>query len=143
MGVSKRLRKLSGLEFYHNAVQLQADILALTQSNAIPKSLRGSLANPMYNAIREALYKINMGSAAIPTTPKKVELRKQYYFEAICLISQVQVDLQVLAAHQRIYGITKVNNKRIYEIAEKCTKEINLLTSVRKNVKLQQNKKQK
>ncbi len=136
MAVSKRLRTLSSLEFYHNAVQIRADIIAFTQSEAIPKSLRGVFSNPMCNTIREAVHKINMGSAIIPSNKDLAKKRKQCYFEALCLISQIQEDLQVLAAHQKRYGITKVNIRKIYEIAEKCTKEIVLLTAARKKVKI-------
>ena len=136
MTVSKRLRTLSSLEFYHNAVQIRADIITLAQSEAIPKSLRSVFSNPMCNTIRDAIHKINMGSAIVPSNKDLVKKRKQYYFEALCLISQIQEDLQVLAAHQKRYVITKLNIRRIYEIAEKCTKEIALLTAARKKVKI-------
>ena len=136
MSVPKRLRKLSSLEFYHNAVQLRAAVIELTQSNAVPKSLRGTFSNPMCNTARELVNKIVQGDCYYPNSEENVKKRKQCYMEAIGHVYQLCEDMQTLAAHQKQYHITKVKISKLCKIATMCNKEIELLKAVRKNTTL-------
>lgn len=140
MSVPKRLRKLSSLEFYHNAVQIRAAVIELTQSNAIPKSLRGTFSNPMCNTAREMVDKIVQGDCYYPSSEENVAKRKQCYAEAVGCVYQLCEDMQTLAAHQKQYSITKVKISKLCKIAAMCNKEIELLKAARKNTVLRNKK---
>lgn len=139
MSVPERMRKLSSLSFYSNAVDIRAKILQLGQSSAIPKSMRGAFAAPLNKTARSMVHNINIGSACRPTNVEKCERRKYYYTQANNDNLQLLEDLQSLAAHQREYGITKVNFATLCDIAKMCTEEQKLLTGAIKNIKMQNN----
>lgn len=136
MSVPEHLRHLSELQFYHNAVQLRADVIELCYSNAIPKSLRGAFSVPMCNTAKEIVDLLLEGERFYPNTQENVYKRKECYGKALARIDSLCSDMQTLAAHQTKYQISKVKIAKMCHIAEQCKEETKLLNTVRKNVKL-------
>lgn len=139
MSVPERMRTLSSLNFYSNAVDIRAKILQLGQSAAIPKSMRGAFSKPLNETARSMVHNINIGSACPPTNAEKCERRKYYYTRANDDNLQLLEDLQTLAAHQLVYGISKVNLTTLCDIANMCTEEQKLLAGAIKNTKIKSN----
>lgn len=136
MAVPTRLRNLSTLEYYRTAIDLRARIINLTQSQAIPKSLRGAFSVPMCNTARDMVSYIVKADHYFPNTEEHVQLRKDCYAAAEACVDMLAQDLQTLFEHQRKYRITKVKVKSILEILRVCDQETKLLKGTRKNVKL-------
>lgn len=140
MSVPERLRALSAMQFYHNAIQLRAEIIEFAYSAAIPKSLRGAFSVPMCQTATHMVNKIVEGDNYYPNTQENVDKRKECYTQAMACIDSLCIDMQTLAAHQRTYQISKVKISKIGDLAEKCTEEIKLLKGARKNVVLRASK---
>lgn len=136
MAVPQRLRNLSSLEFYHTAVQIRAQIIHLTHSQAIPKSLRGAFTAPMCETARDMINYIIQADHFYPNTEEHVQRRKDCYALAEACVDTLSQDMQTLFCYQKKYQITKVNVNSILKILQLCDEETKLLRSVRKNVKL-------
>lgn len=135
MAVPARLRNLSSLEYFRTAIDLRSRIVNLSQSQAIPKSLRSAFSVPMCNTARDMVNYLVEADHYFPNTEEHVQLRKDYYAKAEACVDMLSQDLLTLFEHQRKYRITKVKVKSILEILQLCDQETKLLKGVRKNVK--------
>ncbi len=118
-------------EFYTSAVDIWVSVSKLMKkTDVVPKSSRFTIAVPIVETARSAVYNVRRGIEFFPNSEENVAKRKHYYTLAIADFKMLQEDINCLKK------VASVRLSTFDKLISALKDEVAILKNTRKNTRV-------